>query len=309
MNAAPTLFQELSQLLTEQQNPRTLHIDELSALEIVRLINEEDKKVADAVEAALPDIARAIELVVQAFKKGGRLIYIGAGTSGRLGILDAAECPPTFGVPPTMVQGIIAGGRKAVFRSVEGAEDDEDAGAEALKKIQFSQRDVLCGISASKRTPFVIGALRYARSLGAKTIFLTSNPDVKQKATVVIRTLVGPEVIMGSTRMKAGTSHKMVLNMISTGAMILLGKTYGNLMVDLQQTNRKLQERTKRIFMLATGDSYESAEVYLKKAKGNLKLAILMRLSGLSYSHAKATLKQADGFIKKALKLAAQAST
>lgn len=309
MNAAPTLFQELSQLLTEQQNPRTLHIDELSALEIVRLINEEDKKVADAVEAALPDIAHAIELVVQAFKKGGRLIYIGAGTSGRLGILDAAECPPTFGVPPTMVQGIIAGGRKAVFRSVEGAEDDEDAGAEALKKIQFSQRDVLCGISASKRTPFVIGALRYARSLGAKTIFLTSNPDVKQKATVVIRTLVGPEVIMGSTRMKAGTSHKMVLNMISTGAMILLGKTYGNLMVDLQQTNRKLQERTKRIFMLATGDSYESAEVYLKKAKGNLKLAILMRLSGLSYSHAKATLKQADGFIKKALKLAAQAST
>ncbi|MCS7014217.1 MAG: N-acetylmuramic acid 6-phosphate etherase [Chloroherpetonaceae bacterium] len=306
MKSSLSLFKELSQLLTEQQNPRTLNIDELSPLEIVRLINEEDKTVASAVEAALPEVARAIEIVVKAFKQGGRLIYIGAGTSGRLGILDASECPPTFGVPPTMVQGIIAGGRKAVFRSVEGAEDDADAGIEALKKIHFSRRDVLCGISASKRTPFVIGALNYARSLGAKTIFLTSNPDVKQKATVVIRTLVGPEVIMGSTRMKAGTSHKMVLNMISTGAMICLGKTYGNLMVDLQQTNRKLQERTKRIFMLATGDSYESAETYLAKAKGSLKLAILMRLSGLPYTQAKATLQKADGFIKKALKLAEQ---
>ncbi len=301
MSSSKKLFKEISQLLTEQQNPDTLRIDELSALEVVRLINNEDKKVALAVEACLSDVARAIEIVVQAFKQGGRLIYIGAGTSGRLGILDASECPPTFGVSPLLVQGIIAGGKKAVFRSVEGAEDDAAAGVADLNKIKFSKQDVLCGISASKRTPFVLGALEYARSLGAKTIFLTSNPDVKQKATVVIRPLVGAEVVMGSTRMKAGTSHKMVLNMISTGAMILSGKTFGNLMVDLQQTNAKLVERTKRIFMLATGDDYESAERYLAAAKGKLKLALLMRLSGLAYSDAVKRLAAADGFIKKAL--------
>ncbi len=301
MSSSKKLFKEISQLLTEQQNPDTLRIDELSSLEVARLINNEDKKVALAVEACLSDIARAIDLVVQAFKQGGRLIYIGAGTSGRLGILDASECPPTFGVRPSLVQGIIAGGKKAVFRSVEGAEDDATAGVADLKKIHFSKQDVLCGISASKRTPFVLGALDYARSLGAKTIFLTSNPNVKQKATVVIRPLVGAEVVMGSTRMKAGTSHKMVLNMISTGAMILSGKTFGNLMVDLQQTNTKLVERTKRIFMLATGDDYESAERHLAAAKGKLKLAILMRLSGLAYPDAVKRLTSADGFIKKAL--------
>ncbi|PIO48717.1 MAG: N-acetylmuramic acid 6-phosphate etherase [[Chlorobium] sp. 445] len=302
MSSPSRLFKELSKLLTEQQNPNTLHIDECSALEIAQLINEEDKKVPLAVERCLPEIAAAIELVATTFRHGGRLIYIGAGTSGRLGILDASECPPTFGVKPSQVQAIIAGGRRAVFRSVEGAEDDMDAAIEALKAINFSKHDVLCGISASKRTPFVIAALRYARSLRAKTIFLTSNPDVKEKATVVIRTLVGPEVIMGSTRMKAGTSHKMVLNMISTGAMILSGKTFGNLMVDLQQTNNKLRERTKRIFMLATGEDYPTAEHYLRAAKGNLKLALMMKLSGLNYAEAKAALEAADGFIKRALR-------
>jgi len=297
----PTLYQELSELLTEQVNPNTTHIDECSPLEIARLINEEDKKVAQAVEQELSQIAKAIELVAHAFKSGGRLIYIGAGTSGRLGILDASECPPTFGVKPSQVQGIIAGGKKAVFRSVEGAEDNPQAAEYALKKINLAQRDVLCGISASKRTPFVVGALNYARQVGAKTIFLTSNPTVTETVDVLIRTLVGAEVIMGSTRMKAGTSHKMVLNMISTGAMILCGKTYGNLMIDLQQTNQKLIERTKRIFILATGDDYETAETFLKQADGNLKLALVMRLAGISKQEAKARLKQANGFVKRSL--------
>lgn len=295
------LYRELSSLLTEQVNPNTRDIDERSPLEIARLINEEDKKVAVAVERELEPIAKAIELVAKAFKSGGRLIYVGAGTSGRLGILDASECPPTFGVKPSQVQGIIAGGKRAVFKSVEGAEDNPDGAIEALKKIKFGKRDVLCGISASKRTPFVVGALRYARQLGAKTIFLTSNPVVKEKANVVIRTLVGPEVIMGSTRMKAGTSHKLALNMISTGAMILCGKTYGNLMIDLQQTNQKLSERAKRIFALATGDDYETADAFLKKAGGNLKTAIVMRLAGVSKKEAEARLKKADGVAKRAI--------
>ena len=302
MSSSRKLFEELSQLLTEQQNPNTIDIDERSAIEIAQLINEEDKKVPLAVEQCLPEVAAAMELVAEAFNRGGRLIYIGAGTSGRLGILDASECPPTFGVKPSQVQGIIAGGRRAVFRSVEGAEDDEQAAVEALQKIGFSKPDVLCGISASRRTPFVVAALRYARTLRAKTIFLTSNPEVKEKATVVIRTLVGPEVIMGSTRMKAGTSHKMVLNMISTGAMILCGKTYGNLMIDLQQTNNKLRERTKRIFMMVTGEDYHTAETYLRHAKGSLKLALMMRLSGLNYAEAKAALECAGGFLKRALR-------
>lgn len=295
------LYQELSELLTEQVNPNTCHIDECSPLEIARLINEEDKKVALAVEQELEQIAKAIDLVAKAFKSGGRLIYVGAGTSGRLGVLDASECPPTFGVKPSQVLGIIAGGKKAFFRSVEGAEDDTQAASRDLKKVKLKKCDVLCGISASKRTPFVISALRYARKVGAKTIFLTSNPNVKEKATVVIRTIVGPEVIMGSTRMKAGTSHKMVLNMISTGAMILCGKTYGNLMVDLQQTNQKLIERTKRIFMIATGDDYQTAEMFLKKAGGHLKTAIVMRLAGVSKKEAQARLKKTDGFVKRAI--------
>jgi N-acetylmuramic acid 6-phosphate etherase len=296
-----TLYQELSELLTEQVNPNTTQIDECSPLEIARLINKEDKKVAQAVEQELPQIAKAIELVAETFKSGGRLIYIGAGTSGRLGILDASECPPTFGVKPSQVQGIIAGGKKAVFRSVEGAEDNPQAAEEALKKIKLTKRDVLCGISASKRTPFVIGALKYARQLGAKTLFLTSNPTVTETVDVLIRTLVGAEVIMGSTRMKAGTSHKMVLNMISTGAMILCGKTYGNLMIDLQQTNRKLIERSKRIFILATGDDYETAETFLKQADGNLKTALVMRLASVSKKEAQTRLKQAQGFVKHAI--------
>lgn len=295
------LFDELSNLLTEQLNPNSRDIDECSPLEIARIINEEDKKVAFAVEQELPQIAKAMEIVADAFRNGGRLIYVGAGTSGRLGVLDASECPPTFGAKPSQVQAIIAGGKKAVFRSVEGAEDDPNGAIPSLKKINLDRRDVLCGISASKRTPFVVGALRYARQVGAKTIFLTSNPDVKEKAAVVIRALVGPEVIMGSTRMKAGTAHKMILNMISTGAMILSGKTYGNMMIDLQQTNQKLIERTKRIFMLATGDDYETAETFLKRAGGRLKTAIVMRLAGVSKREAEARLKKASGFAKRAI--------
>ncbi|MDX2129073.1 MAG: N-acetylmuramic acid 6-phosphate etherase [Chloroherpetonaceae bacterium] len=295
------IFREISSLLTEQVNTRTKKIDEAGALEIARLINREDARVAKAVGESLPEIARAIQLVAKAFQNGGRLFYLGAGTSGRLGILDASECPPTFGVSPDLVQGIIAGGNDAVFRSVEGAEDDETAASNELKRRGFSKHDVLFGISASKRTPFVLGGLRFARKLKAKTIFLTSNPDVKEPASVVIRTLVGPEVIMGSTRLKAGTSHKMVLNMVSTGAMILNGKTYGNMMIDLQQTNLKLVERTKRIFMLATGADYETAEALLETAGGKLKTAITMYFLVCTKEEAEESLKKANGFVKRAV--------
>lgn len=298
---ASKLFLDLSTLLTEQVNPATTRIDELSPAEIVRLIHNEDKKILPAVEAVLPEIAQAIALVAAAFKAGGRLIYIGAGTSGRLGVLDASECPPTFGVKRSQVQAVIAGGRGAVFRSVEGAEDDTNAAITALKKLQLARHDVLCGISASRRTPFVIAALEYARAQKAKTIFLTSNPGVRSKASVVIRTLVGAEVITGSTRMKAGTSHKLVLNMISTGAMILSGKTYGNLMIDLQQTNQKLIERTKRIFMLATDATYSEAEAALIAAHGKLKVALVMHLAGVSYLQASEQLKKSGEFVKRAI--------
>jgi N-acetylmuramic acid 6-phosphate etherase len=300
----PSLFKELASLLTEQVNPDTKTIDELSPLEIAQKINEEDKKVAFAVERELPNIAKAMETVAKALQSGGRLIYIGAGTSGRLGILDASECPPTFGVKPSLVQGIIAGKKRAMLRSVEGAEDNVKAAVSELIKIKFSKRDVLCGISASKRTPFVVAAIDYARSIGAKTIFLTSNPKVNLKATITIKTLVGAEVLAGSTRMKAGTSHKMALNMISTGAMILCGKTFGNLMVDLRPTNQKLIERAKRIFMLATGDGYEIAEQFLKKAGGNLKLALAMRLMNLPKKEALGRLKLYNGNLKKAIRAA-----
>jgi N-acetylmuramic acid 6-phosphate etherase len=297
------LFSQLTTLLTEQRNPAARNLESLTTRQILNLINAEDKKIATAVDYAVPQIEKAVKCVVESFRAGGRLIYVGAGTSGRLGVLDASECPPTFGMKPTLVQGIIAGGKKAVFKSVEGAEDDEFGGRAALKKIKLTKKDTVVGITASRRTPFVVAAVAFAREVGSATVFLTSNKNVDVKCDVVIQTLVGPEVIMGSTRMKAGTSHKLVLNMISTTAMIQMGKTYQGMMVDLQQTNKKLVERTKRIFMMATDSNYATAEKYLKQSGGKLKTALVMRLANLSRKQAEARLKQANGFVKDAIKV------
>ncbi len=298
------LFDELLNLTTEQRNPASMDIDSKSTIEILKIINDEDKKVPYAVEKEIPYIAQAVELVVQAFKRGGRLIYVGAGTSGRLGILDAAECPPTFGTDPEMVQGIIAGGLQAVFRAQEGAEDSEENGARDIEAKNVTDKDVVCGIAASRRTPYVVGAVRRAKELGAKTIFITTNPREQFNypfVDVAICPEVGPEVIMGSTRMKSGTAQKLVLNMISTTAMIRLGKVYENLMVDLQMTSEKLKERAKRVVMIVTGVDYKTAERYLEEAGGHAKTAIVMIKTGCSAEEARERLRKADGFVRAAI--------
>ncbi len=298
------LFDELLNLTTEQRNPASMDIDSKSTIEILKIINDEDKKVPYAVEKEIPYIAQAVELVVQAFKRGGRLIYVGAGTSGRLGILDAAECPPTFGTDPEMVQGIIAGGPQAVFRAQEGAEDREEDGARDIEAKNVNENDVVCGIAASRRTPYVVGAVRRAKELGAKTIFITTNPRNQFNypfVDVAICPEVGPEVIMGSTRMKSGTAQKLILNMISTTAMIRIGKVYENLMVDLQMTSEKLKERAKRVVMIVTGVDYETAERYLKEAGGHAKTAIVMIKTGCSAEEARERLRKADGFVRAAI--------
>jgi len=265
--------------LTERRNPRTRDIDRASASEIVDLINSEDALVAAAVAAARTDLARGIELLEAAFREGGRLFYVGAGTSGRLGVLDAAECPPTFGTPPDMVTGIIAGGARALVRSVEGAEDDVNAGLSAIKEHGVGPRDVVVGIAASGTTPFVGAALAQAQSAGAKTVFVTcSEPPqlLRDMCEVCIVVLVGPEVVTGSTRMKAGTATKLVLNTLTTGAMIRLGKTYGNLMVDLRAWNAKLEDRSRRILMEVAGLTKVDAAELLLKAGGSVKTALVM---------------------------------
>ncbi len=297
------LFNELSTLVTEGRNPRTNDIDILDTIDIVRLINSEDKKVAKIVEGEISYIAEAIEIITTAFKNGGRLIYAGAGTSGRMGVLDAAECPPTFGVDPEMVQGIIAGGYGALLKAVEGAEDFEENGRKAIMEMNVTSKDVVCGIAASRRTPYVIGAVKEAKEKGAKTLMVVCNPreDISVEVDVAICPVVGPEVIMGSTRMKSATAQKMILNILTTASMIRLGKVYQNMMIDLQQNNLKLVERSKKIIMMATDVSYEDAAKYLKDARGHVKSAILMALSGVSFSEAKQLLAQNDGFIKKAL--------
>ena len=273
------LFEEISNLSTEQRNPNSMNIDIASSSEILKIINEEDKTVPLAVEKELPYIEQAVEMIVEALKSGGRLLYFGAGTSGRLGIIDAAECPPTFGTSHELIKGYIAGGRKAVFRAQEGAEDLEENGAADVLKAIVTSKDVVCGIAASKRTPYVVGAIKKAKELGAKTLFITSNPreqfDLKE-VDVAICPYVGPEVIMGSTRMKSGTAQKLVLNMMTTASMIRLGKVYENMMIDLQMTNKKLVERSKRIVMTITGVSYEEAEEFLAKANGHVKTALVM---------------------------------
>ena len=301
---AENLLQTLSTLITEQRNPNSMHVDSLSALEIVQLMNEEDKQVPLAIEKCLPQIAQAVECIVAAFQQGGRLVYIGAGTSGRLGVLDASECPPTFGVSPEMVKGIIAGGERALRHPIEGAEDSKTQAVVDLQTIQFSSKDVLVGIAASGRTPYVIGALEYAKSLGSVTVSITSNPNsaMANIVDIAIDTVVGPEVLTGSSRLKSGTAQKLVLNMLTTASMILMGKCYQNLMVDVQASNEKLKARAIRIVMQATDCDKALAEETLKQADQNAKLAIMMILSGLDRAQAETLLDKHQGKLQLALK-------
>lgn len=290
----------LDNLVTEAVNEKTRNIDAMSSLELVQTINEQDQGVALAVAKVLPEVAQAVDIIVAAMKQGGHLIYVGAGTSGRLGVLDASECPPTYGVSPDLVQGIIAGGLGALVRSVEGAEDSEEQAATDLQAHGVSPKDVVVALAASGRTPYAIGALKAAKAIGARAIGITCNPgsDLEKVAEVTIVPVVGPEVVSGSTRMKAGTAQKLVLNMLSTSAMIKLGKVYGNLMVDVQPTNLKLVERAKRIVMRATGVSYAEAESALAASGQNVKVAVVICLTGANAEQASAALQAADGFVR-----------
>ena len=301
---AENLLQTLSTLITEQRNPNSMHVDSLSALDIVQLMNDEDKQVPLAIEKYLPQIAQAVECIVAAFQQGARLVYIGAGTSGRLGVLDASECPPTFGVSPEMVKGIIAGGERALRHPIEGAEDSKEQAVVDLQTIQFSSKDVLVGIAASGRTPYVIGALEYAKSLGSVTVSIASNPNsaMANIVDIAIDTVVGPEVLTGSSRLKSGTAQKLVLNMLTTASMILMGKCYQNLMVDVQASNEKLKARAIRIVMQATDCDKALAEETLKQADQNAKLAIMMILSGLDRAQAEVLLEKHQGKLQLALK-------
>ncbi|GAB1158552.1 N-acetylmuramic acid 6-phosphate etherase [Paenibacillus illinoisensis] len=293
----------LNSLLTEQPNPQTDHIDELPSAEIMELINREDQRIAELIQPLIPVIARAADRIVEAFQSGGRLFYVGAGTSGRLGILDASECPPTYGTPPSMVQGIIAGGFRAVKDPVEGAEDSESQGASDLSEHGLNKNDVVVGIAASGRTPYVIGAMRYAREKGAGVISLSNNAGTPMTllADVSIEAVMGPEVVMGSTRMKAGSAQKMILNMLTTTAMIRLGKVYRNFMVDLNPSNEKLVHRAKRMIQLATGASESDIEQTFIAAGGHVKTAIVMLMADVNALEARRRLDLADGFVRTAI--------
>jgi len=293
----------LSAMVTENRNPNSEKIDNCSTLEILQIINNEDKQVATAVEKQLPQIANAVETITRAFSNQGRLIYIGAGTSGRLGILDASECPPTYGTPPQQVIGLIAGGQPAIFRAVENAEDNPELAVADLKNINFNAKDVLVGIAASGRTPYVIGAMQFAKSIGATVISLCCNPKAPMIAIadIAITPIVGAEVITGSSRMKAGTAQKMVLNMLTTASMIKTGKVYGNLMVDVEATNAKLIERQISIVMQATECNRETAILALKQSQRHCKTAILMILANLNAEQAKQALSKNNGFIRQTL--------
>ncbi|MDI6810044.1 MAG: N-acetylmuramic acid 6-phosphate etherase [Candidatus Eisenbacteria bacterium] len=311
MSDQKKLFDQLTRLSTEQRNAASMDIDARSVDEILRIINSEDKQIAVTIEEEIPHIVKAVELVVRSFKRGGRLLYVGAGTSGRLGVLDAVECPPTYGTPHEMVQGMIAGGEKAMFRAQEGAEDKEENGARDVAEKNVSDKDVVCGIAASTRTPYVVGAVKRAKELSAKTIYVTTNPreklyslefaELAEAIDVAICPNVGPEVIMGSTRMKSGTAQKLVLNMISTTAMVRLGKVYENMMIDLQMTNQKLRERAKRVVMTITGVGYEEAADYLERAGGHVKTALVMIKAGVDREEAQERLERADGFVRAAI--------
>ncbi len=288
---------------TEKRNPKSTHIDTLSTLEIVDLINSEDRMVPQAVDTQRERIAAAIDLIVDRFREGGRLFYVGAGTSGRLGVLDASECPPTFGVKPALVQGIIAGGRRALVRSIEGAEDHPEDGAKAIDKRRVSPKDVVVGLAACGMTPFVRGALRQARQIGAATVFVTCAPEAVKSLTadIIINPVVGPEVITGSTRMKAGTATKLVLNMLTTTAMVKLGKVHGNLMVDLRAVNNKLRDRSARIVMELTHLSRRQSEALLRQAEGKVKAAIVMHFRQVDLPNALQILDECGQFLRKAI--------
>lgn len=300
---------DLSKMVTESRNAASTHIDQLSTLKMLQVINNEDKQVPLAVEKVLPEIAQLVDKVADAFLKGGRLVYSGAGTSGRLGILDASECPPTYGTPHEQVIGLIAGGHQAIFRAVENAEDKPELGEQDLKNIQFNENDVLVGIAASGRTPYVLGALAYANSVGATTAAISCNPNspIANAADIAITPVVGAEVVTGSSRMKAGTAQKLVLNMITTGAMIRIGKVFGNLMVDVEATNAKLIERQTKIVMEATDCDRTTAENALQQCDRHCKTAILMVLSGLNADDARQLLSNNNGFIRTALNMASSA--
>jgi len=290
-------------LVSEQRNPRSAAIDLMTSAQIVALMNAEDRAVSEAVAAEAASIARAVDRIVTSFEAGGRLVYIGAGTSGRLGVLDASECPPTFSVPPEMVVGIIAGGDRALRTSVEAAEDDAATGAADLAAIGLTARDVVVGIAVSGRTPYVVGALRYARDLGAGTVALSCNAGapIADIADIAISPVVGPEVVTGSTRLKSGTAQKMVLNMLSTASMIRIGKTWGNLMVDVTISNRKLADRAQGILREATGCGAEEAGRLLQESGGSVKLAILMQITGKTAAAARADLAAERGFLRRAI--------
>jgi N-acetylmuramic acid 6-phosphate etherase len=288
---------------TEARNPLTVELDQMTVAELLQVMNSEDRLVPDAIARAIPEIARAVDLVVKALHKGGRLVYLGAGTSGRLGVLDAAECPPTFGTNPELVVGLLAGGHKAMFHAVEGAEDSGDRAVADLQRIGFAPVDVLVGIAASGRTPYVIAGLAHARALGAATVSISCNPGapVSREAQVAIELDNGPEVLTGSTRLKAGTSQKLVLNMISTAAMVRLGKVYGNLMVDVQPSNEKLVDRAIRIVAEATGCTEDEAQQALAASDGHAKTAIVMILREVGAVEARERLARADGFVRQAI--------
>jgi len=298
------LFNQLSSLATEQRNPLSMDLDSLSTNDILTLINAEDAKVATAVALEIPYITRVVDQLTKLFSSGGRLFYVGAGTSGRMGVIDAAECPPTFGTNPAQIQAIMAGGKEAVFRSQEGAEDNEQKGGLEVALQRCTDRDMVIGIAASKRTPFVIGALKKASELGSSAVLITTNPRSEVDTSYLFEAIcpvVGPEVLMGSTRMKSAVAQKMVLTMITTTTMVKLGKVYENMMVDLQLTNQKLVERAKRIIMIATDVNYEQAAELLKSSNNHVKSAIVMQKRGVSVQDAKALLQASNGSIRKAL--------
>ncbi|MCZ8537367.1 N-acetylmuramic acid 6-phosphate etherase [Paenisporosarcina quisquiliarum] len=299
-------MEKLSLLTTEEFNPKSQSLDEMSIKEILTTMNEEDQTIALAVQRVIPTIEETIEKVVTAFKNGGRLIYIGAGTSGRIGVLDAVECPPTFSTSPELVQAVLAGGEGAMFQAVEGAEDDELLGASDLQKLEITEHDVIIGIAASGRTPYVKGALVYANSCGATTVSLTSNENstISNYADIKIEVVTGPEVLTGSTRLRAATAHKMILNMISTASMIKTGKVYKNLMVDLNASNYKLRERAKQMVCSITDVSYKEAEAVLEETAFDVKLAIVMIFTNVDKSKAQQLIAQSGGFVRDAVKLA-----
>ena len=296
---------QLSKMTTETRNPKTLELDAMSTTDILHVMNEEDRLLAEVIAKELGPIEKAVETIAASFEKGGRLIYVGAGTSGRLGLLDAVECPPTFGTVPEQVVGLLAGGHKAFVKAVEGAEDSKELGRGDLEIIKLTDKDTVVGIAASGRTPYVVGALEYANSVGASTVALACNKgsEIGRVSKIVIEVVPGPEILTGSTRLKAGTVQKMVLNMLSTVSMIRVGKVYKNLMVDVQQTNEKLHVRAENIVMEITSCDRVEARNYLKESEGSVKVAIIMYLVGCKKEEALEKLEKAKGHIREAIKL------